>query len=121
MLHWQVDTDDTVSPPHQTQYMWAPIEVKSPALGFTPENLKGVENALKLLTEMYITDVNDSAGLHVHILAGLESTFRLQTSQNLFAFLFAFEPQIDTLHPAHRQSNDQFCKSLRRSSTFVDE
>ncbi|KAH8789012.1 putative amidoligase enzyme-domain-containing protein [Hyaloscypha sp. PMI_1271] len=121
VANWQIDTDDSVRGPHNTKYLWSSIEVKSPALAFNSENLKAVEDVCKIISKTYLTDVGESAGLHVHVSAGVNTTFRLQTLQNLFAFLFAFEPQIDALHPTHRQLNDQFCNSLRRHSTFVKE
>jgi hypothetical protein len=121
VTNWQIDTDESVRGPHNTEYIWSSIEVKSPALAFNPKNLKVVEGVCKIITKTYLTDVGESAGLHVHVSVGVNTTFRLQTLQNLFAFLFAFEPQIDTLHPTHRQHNDQFCNSLRRHSTFVKE
>jgi hypothetical protein len=40
--------------------------------------------------------------------------------QNLFAFLYAFEPQLDSLHPEHRQHDNENCSfSLRKHSSFI--
>ncbi|KAE9380580.1 hypothetical protein N431DRAFT_552712 [Stipitochalara longipes BDJ] len=40
---WTVDTDGSINPPYHTQYIWAPIEVISPAMEFNSENLEVVE------------------------------------------------------------------------------
>ncbi|KAE9373686.1 hypothetical protein N431DRAFT_465964 [Stipitochalara longipes BDJ] len=104
-ISWSFLQDTSVYPPNETEYNWMDVEVISPALEFTAENLATIPKACKAITGNYYTEITDSAGLHVHVSAGLEKTFELRTLQNLFAFLYAFEPQLDTLHPANRQSN----------------
>lgn len=103
------------------EYLWAGVEMKSPALEFKLENLRIIEEVCQLITKKYLTTVNQSCGLHVHISAGLETAFQFKTLKNLFALIYAFEPQLDTLHPPHRQNNRGYCTSLRQFSNFVDE
>lgn len=73
-----------------------------------------------LITKTYVTDVNTTTGVHVHVSAGLTTSFRLKTLQKLFAFLWAFEPQLDSLHPENRHNNNIYAKSLRDGTAFVE-
>jgi hypothetical protein len=116
---WRVTTDDSIEPPEGTGYNFAPIEVISPALEFTPDSLQAVLDVCDLLTTTYYTNVNETTGMHVHVSAGPTETFQVKTLQNLFAFLWAFEPLLDSLHPECRHNN-MHCKSLRNDSTLAD-
>ncbi|PMD35581.1 hypothetical protein L207DRAFT_637921 [Hyaloscypha variabilis F] len=118
---WSVDTDGSIEPPLLSPYVWAPIELISPAMEFNLENLETVRKVYNLITSTYVTHNGPTTGLHVHVSAGIGTAFRLETLQSLFAFLYAFEPQISTLHPARRQRNVTFCDSIRRRTDFVSE
>lgn len=120
VLKWKITIDGTVRGPYNTNYVWSSIEIKSPAYAYTPENLQAVEKGCNIISEKYLIEVNSSTGLHIHVSAGLKTPFRLETMQNLFAFLYAFEPQLDSLHPEHRQHDNEYCSySLRKHSNFI--
>lgn len=120
VLKWKITIDGTVRGPYNTKYLWSSIEIKSPAYTYTPENLQAVEKVCNIISEKYLIEVNSSTGLHIHISAGLKTPFRLETVQNLFDFLYAFEPQLDSLHPEHRQHDNEYCNySLRKHSDFI--
>jgi Putative amidoligase enzyme len=87
VLNWKIDTDGSVQGPYNTEYMWSSIEIISPPLQYTPENLRAVEKVCNLVANTYLTDINFTAGLHVHVSAGIQKTFRLETLQNLFRLL----------------------------------
>jgi hypothetical protein len=116
---WQVVSDGSIFGPEKSPYLWTGVEVKSPALAFNKQSLRAVEQVCRLITKRYIVQVNTTTGLHVHCSAGLETNFRLQTMQNLFAFLYAFEPQLDSIHPPDRQNNN-YAHSIRVHSIFTD-
>ncbi|PMD18832.1 hypothetical protein NA56DRAFT_706362 [Hyaloscypha hepaticicola] len=102
VLKWKITIDGTVP------------------YAYTPENLQAVEKGCNIISEKYLIEVNSSTGLHIHVSAGLKTPFRLETMQNLFAFLYAFEPQLDSLHPEHRQHDNEYCSySLRKHSNFI--
>lgn len=112
---WQVDGDVTIKPPRpRGEYEWAGIEVRSPVLWFCEESLNEVRNVCYLLESRYHTIPTDSCGLHVHVGNGKEQggSFDFSTLRNLYALLWAFEPQLDTLHPPHRQDG-RWMQSLR--------
>ncbi|TVY67458.1 hypothetical protein LSUE1_G009777 [Lachnellula suecica] len=79
-----------------------PLEFVSPAFYFTPDALKAVEDVLGLMTSTYVMNVNKSCGLHVHI-GQARNGFKFDTLRKLTSFLFAFTPQLNTLHPTARQ------------------
>jgi hypothetical protein len=103
---WQVDCDTSIIPPLiPNEYSWAGVEVTTPVLWFCEESLVAVTKVCELLKKTYCVDVNESTGLHVHVGNGNDNggAFRFNTIRNLYALLWAFEPQLDRLHPAHRQ------------------
>ena len=59
--------------------------------------LQEVDRAVSLLSNTYLLSLNKTTGLHVHVRNGLHG-FYFHTLQHLMAFLFAFEPQLNTLH-----------------------
>lgn len=111
--HWVVTTDSPISSPYDLHDWW-PCEVISPPYIFCRESLDAVLLACYVLTSNYRLNVNESCGLHVHVGNGNEN-FSLDTLRNLFAFLWAFEPVIDSLHPGFRH-NGAYFSSLRKSS-----
>jgi hypothetical protein len=118
--NWQIGEDGSINRPGETSYHWTGVEVKSPALAFNEQNLKAVEEVCNLITKNYVVNVNRTCGLHIHVSAGLETNFRLETMQNLFAICWAFEtPQLDSLHPPNRQ-NSYYARSTRNDSIFTD-
>jgi hypothetical protein len=90
--------------------------VISPAFDFTAESLKAVEDMCLLLTNNYRTDVNETTGLHVHV-GHRSQGFKFQDIQKLLAFLWTFDPMLETLHPQFRVDRD-YVHSLRERSNF---
>jgi hypothetical protein len=82
---------------------WLGIELVSPAFWYSKEALEAVKEVIKLISETYIVDAtHPSCGLHVHVGRG-EERYTFQETKNLLAFFWQFEPQLNTLHPPHRQ------------------
>jgi hypothetical protein len=116
---WEVFTDTSVmGPPKDTTFSWLGMEVKSPALFFTTESLSEVDKVCRLLTSTYLCTVNQTTGLHVHV-GDSDKGFDSSTLRNLVAFCWAFEPQLDTLHPVSRLGND-WAPSMRDCSIFAE-
>jgi len=83
---WRITTDGSVRKPENAPkgkiYHYAVFEVVSPAYYFCPESLAAVEDFLAILTSMYCINVNETAGLHVHIGNG-EASYEFRTVQKL--------------------------------------
>lgn len=118
---WEIVPDQSVVAPetYGLAYSWVDVEVKSPAYTFTSENLAVVKRVCEILTSTYVVDTNPSTGLHVHV-GDCDTGFEFQFVKDMFAFLYAFELQLDTLHPTHRLSSD-FCVGIRDRSVMVEE
>ncbi|KAH7418971.1 putative amidoligase enzyme-domain-containing protein [Cadophora sp. MPI-SDFR-AT-0126] len=99
---WEICYDESLEAPEETPYCWLPMEIKSPALPFTPASLELVKEVCALIDSTYITNTNRPTGVHVHISAG-KTPLDFHTMQKLYVFLWVFEPQMSTLHPTHRQ------------------
>jgi hypothetical protein len=117
---WQVITDNNIEGPVDPgNWGWVGIEVISPSYEFTAESLKTVEDICLLLTSTYQTEVNETTGLHVQI--GHKSLgFKFQDIQKLIAFLWTFEPQLQTLHSPFRLDRE-YVHSLRERSNFSND
>jgi hypothetical protein len=117
--HWIVTTDSTIVPPDikDDANDWWGIEVNSPPFIFCPESLDAILLACKVLTTSFRTNTNPSCGLHIHVGAGHDG-FAFPTLRTLMAFLWCFEPAIDTLHPPSRH-NHNWCSSLRKASRLA--
>ena len=109
---WEVKRDSTIKEPEGClpYYQWLQIELTSPAYWFSEDSIRAVMDVLSIIKSTYLVNVNESCGLHVHVGNGLENQgeFEFSTIRNLFALIFAFEPQLDTLHPSHRQNGMLF-------------
>ncbi|XMA15263.1 hypothetical protein WAI453_008054 [Rhynchosporium graminicola] len=116
---WDILDDSSISATYGTAYNWFPMEINSPALPFTPASLELILKVCTTITEKYLTDPNESTGLHVHLSAGT-TTFDFRTMQKLFVFLWTFETQISSLHAEVRQNN-YYCRGLREASHMADE
>ena len=115
--HWVATTDSSVFTPDD-EYNWWAIEVNSPPLIYCEDALNAVFLACKTLTSSFRYNVNKTCGLHVHVGNGTDN-FSQETTKNLMAFLFCFEPVMDKLHPTHRH-NGNYCRSIRKSSVYGD-
>lgn len=118
---WQVGHDYSIHTPPQscdTKIRWMGVEVTSPIYYFSAESITAVIEVCNILKRSFKVQVNESTGLHIHVGNGHEHAgkFSFSTLRNLYALLWAFEPQLDTLHPPHRQDGD-YCNSLRARTT----
>lgn len=100
-------------------YEWTGVEVKSPALPLTAESLEEVRKMCELLRKHFKIIVNSTCGLHVHVGHG-QKGFTNSNVKRIMAFMYAFEPQLDTLHPLHRLSNE-YCTTMRRRCNLTRE
>ncbi|KAE8445068.1 hypothetical protein EG329_013783 [Mollisiaceae sp. DMI_Dod_QoI] len=115
---WGVTGDSTVEAPEGTGWDWIDVEVVSPIFQLTQENLETVRKVCALLRKTYKYHTPRSSGLHVHIGDG-DANFSFETIQNLITFLWAFEPQLNTLHPIWR-IDSTYCLSMRNKSAFAE-
>ncbi|RDW59524.1 hypothetical protein BP6252_12611 [Coleophoma cylindrospora] len=106
--NWLVKTDASIQPPDPTSalypyaYRWYAVEVVSPAYYHKRTTTDACRKVIRILREQYRMVVNSSCGLHVHVgngLDGLNGTWL----RNLMAVLWTFEPQLESLFPAHRK------------------
>ncbi|PVH90014.1 hypothetical protein DL98DRAFT_579781 [Cadophora sp. DSE1049] len=116
---WEVLYDESLKGPEGTSYRWLPMEITSPALPLAPESLDLIKKVCTLIEATYITNTNWSTSVHVHISEG-KTPLDFHTMQKLYAFLWAFEPQMSTLHPPHRQQSS-YCRGMREQSAMVSE
>lgn len=106
---WAIGRDPSINTTSSDSKMLLfPMEITSPAYEFTPESLRAVEKFCKVLRANYHTEVNSSCGLHVHISFGKDfnhetKRWTFERLQKLMMFVWAFEPQLQTIHPDHRQ------------------
>jgi Putative amidoligase enzyme len=118
---WIVTEDTTIKHPPleglRTVYEFQEVEMQSPAYLMTEGSLREVQRVCHLITCTYRTYSGSSTGLHVHV-GNSTRAFTLETVQNVVAILFAFEPQLDTLHPEHRRKNG-YCLPLRSNSRLA--
>ncbi|KAF8849472.1 hypothetical protein BDZ45DRAFT_752739 [Acephala macrosclerotiorum] len=126
--NWHITTDgsiDTTPDPRnliEREYIWAPIEITSPAYECTPENLTTISKVCFLLQANYLTKTNTTCGLHVHFSLGTTPSspiWSFTQLQRLLQFFWAFHTQFDTIQPAHRQKNT-FALSMRVYALMID-
>ena len=119
---WDFTTDLSIDGPPENEaskvkYTWVGIELRSPPMYFTPESVQAVADVLKLLKRTYCINTNSSTGLHVHVGDGRKG-WHFHTMRKLFAFLWAFEYQLNTLSPPSRVDGD-YTKTMRMSAKYV--
>ncbi|TVY92623.1 hypothetical protein LAWI1_G001462 [Lachnellula willkommii] len=118
---WCLTNDGSIEKPlyfpHYLDFL--DLELVSPAYYFLPDALKAIEDVLALLKSTYLMNVNPSTGFHVHCGDSLNG-FKFDTLRKLVSFLFAFTPQLNTIHPPHRQdvTKSTYAGSLRENSRF---
>lgn len=125
--NWQVDLDGSIENPMQSDvdsykfYGYVPMEIKTPALEFNPDSLKQVKQVCDLLQSTYVVSNNPSTGLHVH--TGRFSApvpFHIIFLKKLIIFLYVFDPQIASLHPAHRVENSMMGSIRDQAAASAD-
>ncbi|KAF4632458.1 hypothetical protein G7Y89_g5674 [Cudoniella acicularis] len=120
---WTLDIDHSVRGPMDSPYKWYAIEVTYPAYSFSAEALRAVENVCSILIKSFIIETNETTGLHVHVRNG-NSGFTFDSLRKLMAFLWAFTPQLESLHPFGRTGGSteeeiNFSCSMREASGFA--
>lgn len=123
---WAVVGDTSLSnPPPNVEgvdlegYSWCGIEIKTPALPFTPESLQAVKDVCALVQKHFKILNNTTTGLHVHIGHG-QSGFSTHDVLKIMAFCYAFEPQLSSLHPIYRYSH-LYGRAMRHTCNFNGE
>jgi hypothetical protein len=96
-------------------YNWYQIEIKTPAYYFAEKAVDTVKKVCEVLSCAYRINCNQSCGIHVHV-GNAKKGFSFETLRNLYATLWTFEPQIQTIHPEHRLKGNRYCKNLRETS-----
>jgi len=123
---WAVVGDTSLChPPHGDReadtegYGWCGIEIKTPALLFTPGSLQPIRNVCTLVQKNFKILINASCGLHVHIAHG-NSGFSTHNIAKIIAFIYTFEPQISSLHPIYRYTHEHG-KTMRDTCNFTQQ
>ena len=123
---WAVVGDTSLChPPHGDReadtegYGWCGIEIKTPALLFTPGSLQPIRNVCTLVQKNFKILINTSCGLHVHIAHG-SSGFSTHNIAKIIAFIYTFEPQISSLHPIYRYTHEHG-KTMRDTCNFTQQ
>lgn len=113
---WAVCLDASICAPkglsESYDYLWIPAEIVSPAFEYCEAALTEVKIFVETLASKFRINCNRSSGIHVHVGNGPDG-FVHETIRNLFATLWTFEPQIMTIHPNHRLTNEKFCPCYR--------
>jgi hypothetical protein len=118
---WVIKRDGSVRPdrddPDIRFYNFRDVEVVSPVLLNIPESHQAVREVTKILTNSFRVSVNSSCGLHVHVGDGTKG-FPMSTLRHLAACIWAFDPQISTIHEWHRFAGDaSWCGPIRKYDT----
>jgi hypothetical protein len=115
---WEVVEDLSIRVPKGEEYQYFAIEVRTPAFTYSSNALLEVRLVCSLLQSQFRIKVNQSCGLHVHIGNRTGDGFPLPHLRRICAFLHAFEPQLDTVHPPHRLNNT-YCDSFRWGTNYA--
>lgn len=114
LTKWQVADDRSVRGPVESEYEWLDVELISPTYEFTQQKTETVLKVCKIVTSTYLTYNGETSGLHIHIGRG-DAGFKFRFLRDFLRFIWAFEPQIDTLHPPYRR-NGQYGTAMRDTS-----
>jgi hypothetical protein len=115
---WDFTTDISVcEPTSNRRYTYESIELRSPAMYFTPASLRAVEEVLTLLTSTYCINTNPTTGLHVHV-GDSQKGWSFHMTRKLIAFLWAFTHQLNTLFPPFRMDGN-YCQPIRTHSRYA--
>ncbi|RAL58129.1 hypothetical protein DID88_002370 [Monilinia fructigena] len=111
---WIVKHDDTIQFPtaQVDTYKWYKVEICTPALAFSPWNLRHVWEFLRIITRRYRLNCNQSCALHIHV-STAKKEFTLDILKNLMGMIFTFERQLEQCHPSYRIHNNSSTFSLR--------
>lgn len=116
---WEIKTDESVKGPENSEHAWVDIEAVSCIYEFNTQNVAEAKEVCNLIKSTYLTHTDHTAGMHVHVGQG-GASFSFGEIQRLASFLFAFEPQLDSLHPRHR-INTYYTSAMRKHAMFVPE
>ncbi|KAI1377907.1 hypothetical protein F4677DRAFT_458635 [Hypoxylon crocopeplum] len=119
---WVVDRDMSVAMPrdlkrqeHYSSYSWRDIEVKAPALWATEKSFEEVHRVVTALARTFWILTPEQTGLHIHYGRG-KDWIPFNDLRRIGTFLFAADPILCQLHPAHRRNENPFCYSNRNYS-----
>ncbi|KAF8867094.1 hypothetical protein BDZ45DRAFT_719456 [Acephala macrosclerotiorum] len=117
---WIVQTDGSVAPPRDRDtfnYKFVPVEVCSPAFIYSDVAVSHAMRIVDHLTDTYRTNVNTSAGLHIHI--GCQNAgFSLPHLRKICALIWTFETYFFYLVGEHRW-NENHCEYLTKRSRLA--
>ncbi|PSS20077.1 hypothetical protein M430DRAFT_41435 [Amorphotheca resinae ATCC 22711] len=115
---WDFSSDVSVcEPASNRRYTYESIELRSPAMYFTPASLRAVEEVLTLLTSTYCINTNPTTGLHVHV-GDSTKGWPFHMMRKLIAFLWAFTHQLNTLFPPFRMASN-YTHPIRTHSRYA--
>ncbi|KAM3071269.1 hypothetical protein ACMFMF_007742 [Clarireedia jacksonii] len=114
---WEVVGDASIRTQLGGEYQYFGIEVRTPAFYYESDALLAIRGVCSLLKSQFRVSVNKSCGLHVHVGNCAGDGFTLPHLRRIVAFLHAFEPQLDTVHPSHRLRNI-YCDSFRGGTKY---
>ncbi|KAF8849243.1 hypothetical protein BDZ45DRAFT_773323 [Acephala macrosclerotiorum] len=101
------------------RYLWYSVETTSPAYHFNSASLGTVNKVCDILSSQYLTKVNASCGLHVHVSFAVSpdhERWMFENLKKLMMFFWIFEPQFDTMHPSSQPRTEFIVRSMRIDS-----
>lgn len=114
---WGIKEDDTIKISGQG-YHYVAVEIMSPAFYFSPEALQEVQYVCITLGNSYSLNCSHTCALQVHV-GKAKKGLSYETAQKLMATYFAFEPQLEQIHPPRRHDNEH-CPKVRKSAMMKE-
>jgi len=111
--NWTVATDSSIQPSRDNAEYYtsglgfAGIEVKSPALAYSPDTVYHVLQVIATINEIFETRVNYTTSFQVHV-GNDTADFPFQTLKNFASLTTVFQRQIHSIHTEERLQNG-FC------------
>ncbi|KAI0397620.1 putative amidoligase enzyme-domain-containing protein [Xylariaceae sp. FL0594] len=92
--------------------------VRSPAFWATDASFEEIGVVVQALADTYWILTPPTAGLHFHYGSGKEYV-PFPAVRRIAALLYAADPVLAQLHPAHRRENNYYCRSNRQYSRLA--
>lgn len=119
---WYITDDVSVKPSNNYPdgYQYFNIEINSPVYFYSPDSLAAIEQVFNILTTHFLINVNLSTGIHVHVGKNGHDGMDPDHLKRFLLLTWAFEPQLEAIHPWHRRQNiGNYCHNFRAKSQFT--
>ncbi|KAH8652435.1 putative amidoligase enzyme-domain-containing protein [Xylariales sp. PMI_506] len=116
---WMVETDQSLQETGHCNYVWMPVEIKSPVLLYSEESIRLVQSVTSLLLSEFRILCNESCMLHVHIGRG-GCRYSMNNLRMIASILYAAAPRLDQLHPIHCGPLTPWAPGIRTHSLMAN-